>query len=109
MPFQGNPDSLTATIISDHYHSVSAKLGYTVLPPENNVNNFGYYFMGKNLFEKAYDFFHLNITNYPKNSNVYDGMGDWYAIEKDNKKAMEYFEKALTLEDNPDTRKSLKN
>jgi Tfp pilus assembly protein PilF len=63
--------------------------------------------MGKNLFEKAYDFFQLNITNYPKSSNVYDSMGDWYVTEKDNKKAMEYFEKALTLENNPDTRKNL--
>ena len=91
----------------DHYRSISEKLGYTILPPENNVNNFGYNFMGKNLFEKAYDFFQLNITNYPKSSNVYDSMGDWYVTEKDNKKAMEYFEKALTLENNPDTRKNL--
>jgi predicted alpha/beta superfamily hydrolase len=107
MPFQGNPDSLTASIVSDHYRSVSEKLGYTILPPENNVNNFGYNFMGKKMFEKAYDFFRLNITNYPKSSNVYDSMGDWYVTEKDNKKAMEYFAKALTLEDNPDTRKKL--
>ncbi len=107
MPFQGNPDSLTASIVSDHYRSVSEKLGYTILPPENNVNNFGYNFMGKNQFEKAYDFFHLNITNYPKSSNVYDSMGDWYVTEKNNKKAMEYFEMALTLENNPDTRKKL--
>jgi len=107
MPFQGNPDSLTASIVSDHYRSVSEKLGYTILPPENNVNNFGYNFMGKNLFEKAYDFFLLNIKNYPKSSNVYDSMGDWYVAEKENKKAMEYFEKALTLENNLDTRKKL--
>jgi tetratricopeptide (TPR) repeat protein len=107
MPFQGNPDSLTASIVSDHYRSISEKLGYTILPPENNVNNFGYNFMGKNLFEKAFDFFQLNIVNYPKSSNVYDSMGDWYVTEKDNKKAMEYFEKALTLENNPDTRKKL--
>jgi len=107
MPFQGNPDSLTASVVSDHYHTVSAKLGYTILPPENNMNNFGYYFMGKNRFEKAYDFFYLNITNYPNSSNVYDSMGDWYSAEKDNKKAMEYFEKTLALEDNPDTRKKL--
>jgi hypothetical protein len=107
MPFQGNPDSLTAAIVSDHYSMVSDKMGYKILPSENNVNNFGYYFMDKKMFEKAYDFFHLNITNYPKNSNVYDSMGDWYVTEKNNKKAMEYFEKALSLEDNPDTRKKL--
>jgi hypothetical protein len=107
MPLQGNQDFLTASIVSDHYRTVSEKLGYVILPPENNINNFGYYFMGKNVFDKAYDFFHLNIINYPKSSNVYDSMGDWYATEKDNKKAMEYFEKALTLEDNPDTRKKL--
>jgi len=107
MPFQGNPDSLTASIVSDHYRSLSVNLGYTILPPENNINNFGYHFMDEKSFEKAYDFFLLNITNYPKSSNVYDSMGDWYVTEKDNKKAMEYFEKALTLENNPDTRKKL--
>ncbi|HLA58571.1 MAG TPA: alpha/beta hydrolase-fold protein [Puia sp.] len=107
MPFQGNPDSLTASIVSDHYRSLSVNLGYTTLPPENNINNFGYHFMDEKSFEKAYDFFLLNITNYPKSSNVYDSMGDWYVTEKDNKKAMEYFEKALALENNPDTRKKL--
>jgi len=107
MPFQGDPDSLTAAIVSGHYHLISEKFGYSILPPENNINNFGYHFMEKKLFEKAYDFFHLNITNYPKSSHVYDSMGDWYVTEKDNKKAMEYFEKALTLEENPDTRKKL--
>ena len=63
--------------------------------------------MGNNLFKKAYDFFDLNITNYPKSANVYDSMGDWYVIKKDNQKAMEFFEKALILDDNPDTRKKL--
>jgi uncharacterized protein len=76
VPFQGNPDSLTASVVSDHYRSVSERLGYTILPPENNMNNPGYNFMGKNMFEKAYDFFQLNITNYPKSSNVYHSMGD---------------------------------
>lgn len=107
MPFQGNPDSLTASIVSEHYKMVSEKLGYQILPPENNVNNLGYRCLDKKLFGKAYDFFHLNITSYPKSSNAYDSMGDWYVTEKDNNKAMEYFEKALALEDNPDTRKKL--
>ena len=108
MPYQGNQDFLTASIVSDHYQSISAKLGYTILPPENNINNLGYYFMGKNLSEIAYGFFLLNVTNYPGSSNVYDSMGDWYVNEKDNRKAIEYFEKALILENNPDTREKLK-
>jgi tetratricopeptide (TPR) repeat protein len=82
-------------------------MGYTILPPENAINNFGYYFLGKNMFDRAYGFFRLNITNYPNSSNAYDSMGDLYVAEKNNKKAIEYFEKALTLNDNPDTRKKL--
>ncbi len=108
MPFQGDPDFLTASIVSDHYRSISENLGYTILPPKNNINNFGYYFMRENNYGKAYDFFLLNITLYPKSSNVYDSMGDWYVAKKDNRNAIEYFEKALTLEDNPDTRQKLK-
>ena len=31
--------------LTDHYHSVSREMGYTVLPPENYVNNLGYAFL----------------------------------------------------------------
>jgi uncharacterized protein len=59
------------------------------------------------MFDKAYGFFQLNIANYPNSYNVYDSMGDLYVAEKDNKKATEYFAKALTLEENPDTKQKL--
>jgi uncharacterized protein len=107
IPFGGNPDSLTALNVSNYYRVISDGVGYKILPPENNVNNYGYYFMGGKSFEKAHDFFLLNIINYPKSSNAYDSMGDWYVSEKNNKKAMEYFEKALELENNPDTKAKL--
>ncbi|MDP9040359.1 MAG: alpha/beta hydrolase-fold protein [Bacteroidota bacterium] len=107
MPYQGDPDLLSADVVSNHYREVSKRFGYAVLPPENDVNNLGYVFLGKNMFDKAYDFFMLNIKNYPARYNVYDSMGDYFVARKENGKAIEYFTKALALKDNPDTKQKL--
>jgi tetratricopeptide (TPR) repeat protein len=59
------------------------------------------------MFDKAYNFFKKNIQNYPESFNVYDSMGDFYNAKQDKEKAIEYYTKALTLRDFPDTRQKL--
>jgi len=93
--------------ITDHYQKVSKQMGYVVLPPESYINNLGYGFMQNKMNEKAFAFFEMNITNYPKSGNVYDSMGDFYVAAGDKEKAMDYFRKALTIRDNADTRQKL--
>ena len=82
-------------------------MGYTILPPENVVNNLGYNFIQNSMMDKSYAFFKLNIDNYPQSFNVYDSMGDFYAGKKDKPKAMEYYSKALSIKPWPDTKKKL--
>jgi len=93
--------------ISDHFADVSKHMGYTVLPPEEEINHFGYRMLGLGSPERALVFFSLNIKNYPQSANVYDSMGDYYTAQKDNVKAAENYKKSLALNDNPATRKKL--
>ncbi|TYB77125.1 alpha/beta hydrolase-fold protein [Bizionia myxarmorum] len=78
-----------------HFQNISEKLGYTVLPPEDYVNQLGYGCIKRELYEKAEAFFKLNVKNYPNNSNVYDSLGDYYAAIKDIDKAILAYHKAL--------------
>ncbi|MEP6949522.1 MAG: alpha/beta hydrolase-fold protein [Ginsengibacter sp.] len=90
-----------------HFTNVSKQMGFMVLPPESFVNGLGYAYMQNKMFDKSFVFFKMNITNYPQSFNVYDSMGDFYDAKGDTKKAIEYYTKALTIKDLPDTREKL--
>lgn len=103
-----NDTSITISYIKTHYQNLSALLHYKVLPSESIVNALGYIFLhGKN-YEKALQFFNLNIETYPASANAYDSMGDFYLETNDRKKAIEFFRKALHLKEMPETRKKLR-
>jgi uncharacterized protein len=93
--------------VSDHYKNISQEMGYKVLPPEPYVNGLGYSFLQNKMNEKAFAFFKLNIDNYPKSGNAYDSMGDYYVAMNDKQKAIDFFRKALTINENADTRVKL--
>jgi len=91
-----------------HYAILSDHFGYTVPPDENFVNNAGYGFMNNKMNDKAFAFFDMNIKNYPDSPNVYDSMGDYYLNQKDTVKAIELFNKALSMADLVYTKEKLK-
>jgi hypothetical protein len=93
--------------LTAHYADVSRHMGYTQLPDENLVNGLAYYYMQSGAPAKAYAMFAMNVKNYPKSSNVYDSMGDYYAGQKDKTKAIEFYKKALAIKDVPETKKKL--
>jgi predicted alpha/beta superfamily hydrolase len=86
-------DSLVA-----HYQMVSDMMGYTILPPENLVNQIGYLYLQAGETDKAMAHFALNIKNYPNSSNVYDSMGDAYLAKGEKAKAKEEFQRALRVD-----------
>ncbi len=96
-------DSLFVT----HYDNVSKQIGYTVKPEESQVNGLGYYMLNQKQFNKAEALFKLNIANYPKTANCYDGLGDLYLAKGDKIKAIESFRKTLTLKIIPETKEKL--
>jgi uncharacterized protein len=90
-----------------HFSIVSKEMGYKVRPSENLMNSMGYQALGGKQYKKAERFFKYNIDNYPESYNVYDSMGDYYNAINDKPNAIKYFEKALSIKENPDTRKKL--
>jgi predicted alpha/beta superfamily hydrolase len=99
-------DSATA-LFKDHYRLISQKMGYTVLPPEELVNMLGYTFLQRSQPGKSAAFFKMNTENYPKSANTFDSLGDLYSETGDREKAIQAYTQALSLSDNPDTRKKL--
>ena len=80
-----------------HYESVSDRLGYAVLLPEQFANQQGYAFLANGQPEMARALFALNIENYPNSANVYDSMGDYYVAQSQIENAIESFAKAVEL------------
>lgn len=102
-------DSLinTDSLLVSYSDNLSKNMGYKILPRESLVNNLGYYFMGNKKFSKAVSLFEMNIKNYPSSFNVYDSMGDYYDALSNMGKALEYYEKALRIKENPESRRKL--
>ncbi len=96
-----------AALYNNYYANISKHMGYKVLPGEGDINQMGYYFLQTHKPQKAYQYFLLNITNYPQSANVYDSMGDYYRDQKNKLKAIEMFTKAYQLGKNPETKKKL--
>jgi predicted alpha/beta superfamily hydrolase len=94
-------------LVKSHYQNLSGIMGYEVIPPEQIINQLAYGLLESGMPEKAYAFFKMNIDNYPSSFNVYDSMGDYYEMKADKSKAVEYYTKALTIKEWPDTRKKL--
>ena len=95
------------TLLAGHYAAISRRMGYTVAPPEIFVNNLGYGLLEQHQLDRAFYYFDLNVRNYPLSFNVYDSMGDYWLARGDKGKAAKSFKKALSLRENPDTRKKL--
>ena len=96
-----------SAILEAHYKKVSKQLGYTVNPDENLVNDAGYAALGAKQLDKAGDLFKLNVKNYPKSSNAFDSLGDYYLEINDYANATENFKKTLEIKEIPQTRTKL--
>lgn len=90
-----------------HYQEVSKLLGYKLLPPESMLNGLGYQFLHRKEYAKAGGLFKINVENYPESYNVYDSYGDYFLAIGDKSKAIEYFKKALSIKENPESREKL--
>ena len=96
-----------ANKLGQHYQQVSKMFGYTVLPPENMLNGLGYEFLQQKHYAKAGNLFKMNVGNYPNSYNVFDSYGDYFVAIGDKQKAIENFKKALSIKENPESRKKL--
>lgn len=107
--FDDNPSLNIDSLVVAHYAMLSKKLGYTMLPTEDLINNLGYTCMSVNKMDKAYVFFKMNIDNHPNSANAYDSIGEYYENVGNKAKAIESYEKSLSLHETADTRRKLKS
>jgi tetratricopeptide (TPR) repeat protein len=68
---------------------------------EPDMNNYGYQLLGAGKVDSAIVVFRKNVKDYPKSWNVYDSLGEAYALKGDKKKARENYDKALAMTRNP--------
>lgn len=73
--FAGSVDDL-----KKHYAGLSARLGVTILPPEDAVNQVGYQHLLAGDVDGALPFFRFNVELRPDSANVHDSLGE--ALEK---------------------------
>lgn len=64
---------------------------------ENELNQYGYQLLGNNQQDKAIEIFILNTQRHPKSANVFDSLGEAYALKGDKKNAITNFKKSLSL------------
>lgn len=72
------------------------------LPPENEVNRLGYYYLGEeewqgNDKQKALELFLLNVANYPNSFNAFDSLGEAYKKLGNKKEAIKNYKISLKL------------
>jgi uncharacterized protein len=108
-----DPTFPLAAFLKNHYEIIASKYGIiaddgsALLPPEDLVNNQGYYQMNKKEYDKAEDLFEMNIKNYPKGFIAYDCLGDLYAAKGDAVRAIASYKKSLSLKESAETRKKI--
>ncbi|KIC96025.1 DUF2911 domain-containing protein [Flavihumibacter solisilvae] len=64
---------------------------------ENELNQYGYQLLGQGQHDKAIEIFTLNTKRHPKSANVWDSLGEGYAIKGDKKNAIINFKKSLSM------------
>jgi TolA-binding protein len=102
-----------AAFLENHYKIITFKYGITdedgntMLPPEDLVNNQGFYQLSKKEYVKAEDLFRMNIKNYPAGFTAYHYLGDLYAAKGDKADAITNYEKSLSIKENTEIRKKL--
>ena len=64
---------------------------------DGELNNYGYFLMGRGELEKAISVFRINTMLYSKVPNVYDSLGEAYERAEDYKNALIMYEKVLKL------------
>ena len=64
---------------------------------ENQLNELGYYYLGKDKIETAIAIFKINVEAFPNAFNVYDSYGEALLKQGDKEKAIENYKKSVKL------------
>lgn len=100
----------TAEQLKERYKLLSEEVGFTFPAPERVTQLFGNAYSGLGEFNTAYDFFQMNLDNYPNSSSAYATIGQYWKSRGDKKKALEYYEKSVKIfPENEDSNANIKS
>jgi tetratricopeptide (TPR) repeat protein len=71
---------------------------------ENELNLYGYQLLNQNQQDKAIQMFILNTQRHPTSANVWDSLGEGYALKGDKKNAIASFKKSLSMNPAPNVK-----
>jgi hypothetical protein len=83
--------------VEEHYKTLTRKYGYSILPSEGLVNQYGYQLMGARKMDEAIAVFKTNVEHHPNSANVYDSLAEAYETSGRMDLARINYEKAYTL------------
>jgi len=76
---------------------------------ENDINTLGYQYLSTNQIDKAIEIFKKNVKDYPDSWNVWDSLGEGYAVKGEKKLAIENYRKALEMVQDDVNKKRINN
>ena len=71
------------------------------LATEADMNNYGYQLLGEGKVDSAIVVFKRNVKDYPQSWNVYDSLGEAYAVQGDKRRAGELYRRARSMTKDP--------
>ncbi len=83
--------------VEEHYRKLSARMGFTLNPPEPLVNQVGYQLMGEGKLDEAIVALKSNVERYPNSANVYDSLAEAYERSGKLDLARPGYEKAVAI------------
>jgi uncharacterized protein len=99
--WQPGPKTVAAGLkaVEEHFAKLSAKYNYTILPPEQMINQLGYQLLlgegGKG--DEAIAVFKLNVERHPNSANTYDSLAEAYEKTGKLDLAKPNYERAVQL------------
>jgi predicted alpha/beta superfamily hydrolase len=82
---------------NEHFAKLSARIGETIVVPENLVNLIGYRLLQANRNAEAIAVFQTNAKNWPQSANVYDSLGEAYEKAGQRADARASYERAVEI------------
>jgi len=82
----------------ERYEAMRQTKNFTPKEDEANINGFGYRLLFSGMETDAIQVFQRNVKQYPQSGNVYDSLGEAFAIVGQKDLAIQNYEKSLQLD-----------